>query len=171
MNKKSGGTSGRRSAGGNGHGHGGVHPSDLRKKLLKTVQEKAVKARSGSASASRAVSPTGSDDEHRDKEVRESNKKQEGQSSGSPTPKRKKNNRAKEAPVAHIVESEEWVKLMPVELGLSKEETKDGEGMEIDPQDAVKKLADHGIVGDKPFFTNTTFYSLLRLLHVSQSSH
>ena len=165
--KKSGATSGRRSAGGSNHGHGGVHPSDLRKKLLKTVQEKAVKARSGSASASRAVSPTGSDEEHRDREV--GNRKQDGRASGSPTPKRKKSGRAKEVPIAHTVESEEWVKLMPFELETGKIEQKDNDNMDIDSQDLMKKLADHGIVNDRPFFTNTTFYSLLRLLHVSSA--
>ncbi|EJC98663.1 uncharacterized protein FOMMEDRAFT_161494 [Fomitiporia mediterranea MF3/22] len=159
---KSGGTSGRRSAGGSSHGHGngGVHPNDLRKKLLKTAQEKAVKARSGSASASRAVSPAGSDDDH--------SKPTEAQAaSTSPTPKRKKGSRAKEAPEAQRAESQEWAKLMPVEFDTGKETETDG--MEVDGDDALEMLAKHGLVDQKPFYTNTTFYALLRLLQLLYS--
>ncbi|KAI5118376.1 hypothetical protein M0805_005842 [Coniferiporia weirii] len=155
---KSGGTSGRRSAGGSGHGHGGVHPSDLRKKLLKTAQEKAAKARSGSASASRAVSPTGSDDDHA--------RHADGHAaSASPTSRRKKNARSKEVPETQHLECEEWVKLMPVAFDTGKE-TRAKDGMDIDADDAFERLAKQGLVDEKPFFTNTTFYSLLRLLQL-----
>ena len=163
--KKSGGTSGRRSAGGSSasgsHGHGGVHPSDLRKKLLKTAQEKASKAaKSGSASASRAVSPAGSDDEH-------SKRSHARGASPSPTPKKKKGSRAKEKEDIHRVEWEEWVKLMPVAYDTNTgSDAKDG--MDVDAQeDVVERLAKHGLIDTKPFFMNTTFYALIRLLQVS----
>lgn len=155
---KSGGTSGRRSAGGSNHGHanGGIHPNDLRKKLLKTAQEKAVKARSGSASASRAVSPTASEDE------------QGKPAEASGTPKRKKGGRTKEALDARPSDCEEWAKLMPVFFDTSKEAEAgtDGGGMDVDGEDTLEKLAKHGLVDQKPFYTNTTLYSLLRLLQV-----
>ncbi|OCB87068.1 hypothetical protein A7U60_g5803 [Sanghuangporus baumii] len=162
---KSGGTSGRRSAGGgssHGHGNGGVPANDLRKKLLKTVQEKAVKARSGSASASRAVSPSVSDDDHA---------KPVDAPVASGTPKRKKGGRTKEANEICLTENEEWVKLMPVAFDIGKE---GGEGkpdsMDVDGmEDPLERLAKHGVVDQKPFFTNTTFYTLLRLLQLLYS--
>jgi paired amphipathic helix protein Sin3a len=158
---RSGGTSGRRSAGGSNHGSnlGGVHPNDLRKKLLKTAQEKAVKARSGSASASRAVSPTASDDEH--------SKHSEGNAISSSQPKRKEKSRDRDATDSQKSECEEWAKLMPVALdvgqGIDRKEDSD---MDVDKESAFEKLAKHGLVDDVPFFTNTTFYSILRLLQV-----
>lgn len=162
---KSGGTSGRRSAGGgssHGHGSGGVPANDLRKKLLKTAQEKAVKARSGSASASRAVSPSGSDDDHA-KPV-----DYPGTSgSASATPKRKKGGRSKEANEPRHVENEEWVKFMPVAFDVNKGDDGRSGIMDVDGvEGSLERMAKHGIVDQKPFFTNTTFYSLLRLLQV-----
>lgn len=157
-NNKSGASSGRRSAGGGSHGHGGVHPNDLRKKLLKTVQEKAAKARSGSASASRAVSPAGSDEDHGkhdDKPAR----------SASPNPRKKKSSRAKEALEVHHVDCEEWVKLLSVAFD-SENSAGWKEGMDVDLSD-VESLAKNGLANEKPFFTNTTLYALLRLLQVS----
>lgn len=164
--RKSGGTSGRRSAGGGSasgsHGHGGVHPSDLRKKLLKTAQEKASKAaKSVSASASRAVSPTGSDDEH-------SKRSHARGASPSPTPKKKKSGRTKEKEDMQRVEWEEWVKLMPVAYDMGSKAAGARDGMEVDSQeDFVERMAKHGVIDAKPFFMNTTFYALLRLLQVS----
>lgn len=154
---KSGTSSGRRSAGGGSHGHGGVHPNDLRKKLLKTAQEKAAKARSGSTSVSRAVSPAGSDDDHAkpdDKPVR----------SASPNPKKKKATRTKEAPEIHHADCDEWIKLMSVSFD-SGTSVEGGNGMDIDLSD-VENLAKNGFANEKPFFTNTTLYTLLRLLQV-----
>ena len=161
---RSGGTSGRRSAGGSSHGNGGVPPNDLRKKLLKTAQEKADKARSGSASASRAVSPAGSDDEHaRPAEL--------PIASPSATPKKKKAGRGKEAPEAAHQGGVEWAKLMPVAFNVGKESrTGATDGMEVDSENALEKLAKYGLVDQRPFFTNTTFYSLLRLLQVYQKT-
>ncbi|KAL5494648.1 hypothetical protein ACEPAI_109 [Sanghuangporus weigelae] len=162
---KSGGTSGRRSAGGgssHGHGNGGVPANDLRKKLLKTAQEKAVKARSGSASVSRAVSPSVSDDDHA---------KPVDAPAVSGTPKRKKGGRTKEANEIRLAENEEWVKLMPVAFDIGREggerkpDSMDVDGME----DPLERLAKHGVVDQKPFFTNTTFYALLRLLQLLYS--
>ncbi|KAL5533624.1 hypothetical protein ACEPAG_84 [Sanghuangporus baumii] len=162
---KSGGTSGRRSAGGgssHGHGNGGVPANDLRKKLLKTAQEKAVKARSGSASASRAASPSVSDDDHA---------KPVDAHAVSGTPRRKKGGRTKETNEIRLTENEEWVKLMPVAFDIGKE---GGEGksdsMDVDDiEDPLERLAKHGVVDQKPFFTNTTFYALLRLLQLLYS--
>ena len=156
---RSGGTtsaSGRRSAGGSNHGMGGVHPNDLRKKLLKTAQEKAVKARSGSASASRAVSPAASDDEHA---------KSDQAPSLSSTMTRKKEKREREGSGGLGAECEEWAKLMPMTFEM---ETKGEEnGMSVDAEDnAFERLAKHGTVDDMPFYTNTTYYSLFRLLQV-----
>ena len=181
-NNKSGGTSGRRSAGGGGsnggtasaggsHGpHGGIHPNDLRKKLLKTAQEKATKARSGSASASRAVSPTGSDDEHGKQHGQHGHGHgpSHGHGTASPTSKRKKGGssaggggRSKEAQEVQRVEWEAWARLMPV--------SQDDQSMcvDVDAEDGPRaRLARDGMIDEKPFFANTTFYALLRLLQV-----
>lgn len=166
--KRSGGSSGRRSAGGSsgsghGHGHGGVHPNDLRKKLLKTAQEKASKAaaaRSGSASASRAVSPAGSDDEHSKRHTHGRN------ASPSPTPKKRKSGRGKDKDESPRVEWEEWVKLMPIAQDTGRRPAST-DGMEVDANcDPIERLAMNGVIDARPFFTNTTFYTLLRLLQV-----
>ncbi|KAH8111835.1 hypothetical protein DFH11DRAFT_1690122 [Phellopilus nigrolimitatus] len=150
---KSGGTSGRRSAGAGSHGHGGggVHPSDLRKKLLKTCagesREGALRIRVGVA-----------DDEH-SKHVE----------SGMRTPKKKKGMHTKEATETQHVESEEWAKLMPV-LFDTGNKTGLEDGMDVDAEtDAFEKLAKFGLIDEKPFFTNTSLYALLRLLQLLYS--
>lgn len=175
---KSGGSSGRRSAGGSHSGSGntnggGVHPSDLRKKLLKTAQEKAAKAkaRSGSASVSRAPSPSPTASEDGPGPSSAQTQKEAGQSP-SPTPKRKRGGKTKAADEAvRRGECEEWVKLMPVSYDAGTGTGADGQDdtMNTDregEEDAVSKLGKHGTIDQRPFFMNTTFYALLRLLQV-----
>ena len=167
--RKSSRSSGRRSAGGSGSvsasggASGGVDSSDLRKKLLKTQQE--AKTRSGSASGSRAVSPVGSEDGHEGGGG-------VGQASGSRTPQKKKKSRKAKSSgdgAAHW-DVEEWIKLMPVEYdvmqvnGTGGDDRMDADG--VMDEDPIVKLGKYGIVNQKPFFMNTTFYALLRLLHV-----
>lgn len=92
--------------------------------------------------------------------------------SNSETPKRKKGGRTKEALDARASDCEEWAKLMPVFFDTSKEPGANADGgMEVDGEDTLEKLARHGIVDQKPFYTNTTLYSLLRLLQVRRERY
>ena len=202
----SGKRSGRRSAGGHASvsgGMGGVSAGDLRKKLLKTAQEKAARAKANasnarSASASRAPSPTSDDGQREIASSTVSTTPTPGGNSGDRT-KKKKGPKRKDAHPGHAhgnhsadegtggsrkeehhhdsehsAETDEWIKLMPM-IG-SKSETLNGNKMDVDgPEDAVvdpvSALGKHGIVDQHPFFMNTTFYTLIRLLQVSRLSN
>lgn len=132
---------GRRSAGGtSGAGNGGgVPPNDLRKKLLKTAQANAAIARS--ASASRHPSPTSDD--------------APGPSSPRvPTPSRKSRS-ARHADGNEDADDGWWTRLMPVDVDAAAG---------FAAEDA--RLGRDGITDQRPFFANTTFYTLLRLLQV-----
>lgn len=117
--------SGRRSAGSPysvQSGGGGVPPNDLRKKLLKTAQEKASKKDIRSCSSgvgSRAVSPSS---ERRSPRV----------------------SRTEDDIEPHDI----WIKEAGIHL-------------------TTESFATGGSERERPFFTNTTFYTLLRLLEVS----
>lgn len=195
--------SGRRSAGGGSHaGMGGIHPNDLRKKLLKTAQEKAAKAREGSVSASRAVSPTPSEDEHATGSGNGNGREHTPSLMSAMMRKKEKREREVGVGAGHGhghghggagggagTECEEWAKLMPVVFeggsgsgsdGLGKDEDKNKEEMNVDgdgeddaeskskeKESAFERLAKYGVVDEMPFYTNTTYYALLRLLQVS----
>lgn len=121
-----GSRSGRRSTG-SGHGlqSGGIPANDLRKKLLKTAQEKASKKESWAASSgvgSRAVSPS---------------------SAGHRSPRI---SRMEDEP---LEPQDVWIK--------------EGAPKSSSASDVVSAPSDK----DRPFFANTTFYTLLRLLEVS----
>ena len=205
--------SGRRSAGGHasaGGGIGGVSAGDLRKKLLKTAQEKAARAKASvsasvrSASASRAPSPTVSDDGHtHGASSATSTTSTPGGGSGD-KPKKRKGPKRKDAhgshsqgnqsaeegagnarkgeqqrETEHSSESDEWVKLMPmigskttvyagtgVVNGVVNGKKTDEVGAEEPVVDPVSALGKHGVINQHPFFMNTTFYTLIRLLQV-----
>ena len=52
-------------------------------------------------------------------------------------------------------DDDEWIKVMPMEIG---------EGESLSPEDLG--IVNNGIVNQRPFFANTTFYTVLRLLQV-----
>ena len=121
---------GRRSTGSGHGGHGmqsgGIPANDLRKKLLKTAQEKASKKESRAASSvgSRAASPS---------------------SAGHRSP--------------HIARVEDEP-LEPQDVWIKEGAPKSSS---TSATDVASALSDK----DRPFFANTTFYTLLRLLEVS----
>lgn len=130
---------GRRSAGSpHGGQTGGVPANDLRKKLLKTAQEKARKdggrATSTSGVGSRAVSPSPGGRSPRPARV------DDEQRPASPVPASSNNNTLE----LHDI----WIK--EASLGPPSE-----------------SYIVSGSENDRPFFANTTFYTLLRLLEVS----
>ncbi|KAF9055963.1 hypothetical protein BJ165DRAFT_1429814 [Panaeolus papilionaceus] len=132
---------GRRSAGSpHGGQTGGVPANDLRKKLLKTAQEKARKdggrATSTSGVGSRAVSPSPGGPSPRPARV------DDEQRPASPVPASSNNNTLE----LHDI----WIK--EASLGPPSE-----------------SYIVSGSENDRPFFANTTFYTLLRLLELLYS--
>jgi paired amphipathic helix protein Sin3a len=129
---EAGSRSGGRRSTGSGHGShgmpsGGIPANDLRKKLLKTAQEKVSKKESGAASSgvgSRAASPS---------------------SAGRRSP--------------HISRVEDEP-LEPQDVWIKEGAPKSSSSSTTD---VVSAPSDK----DRPFFANTTFYTLLRLLEVS----
>ena len=162
-----GSRSGRRSAGGsanNGFGaNGGIPAGDLRKKLLKTAKEKRRKAGGGgggekmsrsesvsvSRQASRAASPAGSD------------------VGGSTAGGKDTGTGANAADSSNQGGNDEWAKLIAVDVDVDLDTAAMGTEDRSRMNEENARLCQEGLVKCRPFFMNTTFYTLLRLLQVS----
>ncbi|KAI0315665.1 hypothetical protein OF83DRAFT_1061699 [Amylostereum chailletii] len=116
----------------------GVHPGDLRRKLLKTARDKSVRTTSGSATGSQAASPIAMD----------------GVQSSSAGPRA--------SPPGDSVHDENAVP------GAGENGQAQDVWVRESAPEAVAAVRDAG-VASKPFFANTTYYTLLRLLQLLYS--